>query len=180
MTHASKYFYGNKISDYGIQNKRVDYATLAKSFDCVLNNDIITELSAAGFYFEEENTLEYKDAAGDYYTAEEAQDRTNELEDEKTDLEAEQLDLDEESDRYKEIESRLDEINEDLEALADPDYKDIFQYYIVSDNGADILREAGEALFYNDKLDMYVWGVDHWGTSWGYVLTNITLNLDEE
>lgn len=31
-----RYFYGNEISAYGIDNKRVDYATLAKSFDCVL------------------------------------------------------------------------------------------------------------------------------------------------
>ena len=37
----SEYFCGNKISDYGINNKYVDYATLAKSFDCILNNDII-------------------------------------------------------------------------------------------------------------------------------------------
>lgn len=180
MTHASKYFYGNRISDYGLQNKRVDYATLAKSFDCVLSNDIITELSAAGYYIEEENTEEYHDAAGDYYTAEEAEERRNELEDEKAELEAEQDEQDEENERYKEIESRIEDIDADLEALEDLDYKDIFQYYIVSDSGAEILREAGEALFYIEKLDMYVWGVDHWGTSWDYVLTNIELNIPEE
>lgn len=36
----SKYFIGNKISDYGLEHKRVDYGTLAKSFDCVLANEL--------------------------------------------------------------------------------------------------------------------------------------------
>ena len=33
-----------------------------------------------------------------------------------------------------------------------------------------------EILFYNETLDMYVWGVTHCGTSWNYVLTDIKLN----
>jgi hypothetical protein len=36
-----KYFYGNEISAYGKKNGFVDYATLAKAFDAVLNNDIM-------------------------------------------------------------------------------------------------------------------------------------------
>ena len=36
-----KYYYGNAISEYGLENGRVDYATLAKAFDAVLNNDIM-------------------------------------------------------------------------------------------------------------------------------------------
>ena len=35
-----KYFYGNEISEYGIEHNRVDYRALAKSFDAVLCNDI--------------------------------------------------------------------------------------------------------------------------------------------
>ena len=38
--HKSPYFYGNKISDYGLENGYVDYATLSKAFDAVLVNDI--------------------------------------------------------------------------------------------------------------------------------------------
>ena len=38
--HKSPYFYGNKISDYGLKNGYVDYATLSKAFDAVLVNDI--------------------------------------------------------------------------------------------------------------------------------------------
>ena len=40
MIWTSEYFYGNKISDYGLKNGYVDYRTLAKAFDAVLNNEI--------------------------------------------------------------------------------------------------------------------------------------------
>ena len=36
-----KYYYGNEISPYGMENGRVDYGTLSKCFDAVLNNDIM-------------------------------------------------------------------------------------------------------------------------------------------
>jgi len=36
-----KYYYGNAISEYGMEHGYVDYRTLAKAFDAVLNNDII-------------------------------------------------------------------------------------------------------------------------------------------
>ena len=42
MEKQQKYYYGNTISEYGMQNGRVDYATLAKCFDAVLNNDIMS------------------------------------------------------------------------------------------------------------------------------------------
>lgn len=120
----SNYFYGNKISDYGIENKRLDYGTLAKSFGCVLNNNIIQKTQDIGYwdivsgniFFENEDGYEYEN--------------------------------------------------------------EIFQYYIVSSSGVDILEELDEIVFYNEELDMYVWGVTHWGTSWDYVLTDVEI-IDE-
>ena len=50
MTHTSKYFYGNKISDYGLEHGYVDYRTLAKCFDAVLNNDIISKTQEIGYW----------------------------------------------------------------------------------------------------------------------------------
>ncbi|MDB7990510.1 hypothetical protein PND93_02780 [Faecalicoccus pleomorphus] len=53
---------------------------------------------------------------------------------------------------------------------------DIYQWYIISDSGAQLLmRETDELVFYDNELDVYVWGVTHWGTSWSYVLTDIKL-----
>ena len=116
-----EYFEGNKISEYGLQNGYVDYRTLAKAFDCVLNNSIIPNTSDIG-YWEEVNGSEY----------------------------------DEENDEYI----------------------DVYQYYIISDYGASILQEmTDEIVWYNDKLDMYVWGITHYGTSWDYVLTDIKCNV---
>ena len=124
MIWTSEYFYGNKISDYGLEQGYVDYRTLAKAFDAVLNNDIYGfVLEHIGFW-----SLE----SGSDYDAEE--------------------------DRYAEI----------------------YQYYIVDSSGAEILKAAGEIVYYSEALDMYLWGVTHWGTSWDYVLTDIKLELREE
>lgn len=43
--------------------------------------------------------------------------------------------------------------------------------------GAEILQRAEEIVYYNETLDIYLWGVTHWGTSWDYVLTNIKLDI---
>ena len=52
----------------------------------------------------------------------------------------------------------------------------IFQDYIISEYGYKFLAEhTDEIVFYNEKLDIYVWGVTHFGTSWDYVLTDIRL-----
>ena len=56
---------------------------------------------------------------------------------------------------------------------------EIFQFYIISDNGARILKDyTNEIVFYCDSLDMYIWGVTHYGTSWDYVLTDIEIEPD--
>lgn len=56
-------------------------------------------------------------------------------------------------------------------------YYDIFQYYIISDNGARLLKDyTDEIVYYIPVLDVYVWGVTHYGTAWDYVLTDIKIN----
>ncbi len=121
--HHSRYFYGNRISDYGLELGYVDYRTLAKAFDAVLSNDIISKTQEIG-YWEIVNGCDY---------------------DEETD-----------------------------------EYADIYQYYIISDQGAEILKECtDEIVWYNEDLELYVWGVTHWGTAWDYVLTDIPVELEE-
>ena len=53
-----KYFCGNKISDYGLENGRVDYRTLAESFDCVLANNLHENLVMTGTDIDYENGYE--------------------------------------------------------------------------------------------------------------------------
>lgn len=159
--HHSEYFYGNKISEYGLENGYVDYATLSKAFEGVLNNNIIQKTYDIGYWEQESGFVDNSEEIA------ELQEKIDELM------------LDNDNDEHtEEIDELQDEINE-LEE--EQDYMDdIFQYYIVDDNGARILKEINEIVFYNEELDMYVWGVTHYGTSWSYVLTDIKIVLDEE
>lgn len=57
------------------------------------------------------------------------------------------------------------------------DFFEIFQYYIIDQEGYDILTKyTNELVYFCEKLQIYVWGITHWGTSWDYVLTNIKLD----
>lgn len=150
-----EYFNGNKISEYGLEHGYVDYATLAKSFDAVLNNNIIQNTYEIGWWEQESGFVDNSEEI------EELREKIEELE--------EQEDSEE---KIAELEERIEELEEQQDCM-----DEIFQYYIVSDNGAKILEEINEIVFYNEALDMYVWGVTHWGTSWDYVLTDIKCNV---
>ena len=73
-----------------------------------------------------------------------------------------------------ELVNGLDFDYEEEEIIEEPE---VFQWYIVSDSGAQIIQDyTNEILYYHDELDIYLWGVTHWGTGWEYVLTNIPCN----
>lgn len=56
--------------------------------------------------------------------------------------------------------------------------EEIFQHYIVNDYGAEIIQEwSNYPLFYCEDLDLYIWGVTAFGSSWDCVLTQIELNV---
>lgn len=59
-------------------------------------------------------------------------------------------------------------------------YCEVFQYFIIDANGAEILQTwTDELVYYLPCLDIYVWGVTHYGTSWDYVLTDIKIERGE-
>ena len=155
------YFCGNQASDYAIKNGYLDYATLSKAFDAVLNNSIIEVTTAAGYYWEQESGI-----IDNSEQIEELEEQIEELEENE----------EENEEKIEELREQIEELEEEQENSYFPE---IMQYYIVSDNGASILEDADEIVFYNSDLDMYVWGVTHWGTSWDYVLTNIPLNCKD-
>lgn len=73
-----------------------------------------------------------------------------------------------------ELVNGLDFDYEEEEIIEEPE---VFQWYIVSEPGAQIIQDyTNEILYYHDKLDIYLWGVTHWGTGWDYVLTDIPCN----
>lgn len=73
-----------------------------------------------------------------------------------------------------ELVNGLDFDYEEEEIIEEPE---VFQWYIVSGSGAQIIQDyTNEILYYHDELDIYLWGVTHWGTGWDYVLTDIPCN----
>ena len=173
-----KYFYGNEISEYGQKNGYVDYRTLAKAFDCVMQNDIITKTNGIIGYWEQES--------GIIDNTEKIEELQEKIDDIMYDIN-EMIVTDEsfeDSQKHLEMVAEMEklqaEINE-LEEEQENSYNaEIFQYFIISDNGAEILKQCGEIVFYNEELDMYVWGITHWGTSWDYVLTDIPCSVPYE
>lgn len=179
---TSKYFCGNKISDYGIENKRVDYATLAKSFQHVLANDIILETNCVAGEWEIVNGSDcyYENSNGDILDYDEMEEEKEELEAKVEKLEEMKEETEDETEIEK-LEEEISELEKEMEELEEEHYTEFFQYYIISASGYEILSDyTHETVFYNEKLDMYVWAVSHWGTSWDYVLTEIPIELEEE
>lgn len=109
--------YGEKVSDYGLENGYLDYLTLSKIVgDCILNNTLMEETRED--YWELVN--------GEMYY--------------------------------------------------DDEYYEIYQYYIISEYGYQFLADhTDEIVFYNERLDVYICGITHFGTSWDYVLTDVKL-----
>lgn len=59
----------------------------------------------------------------------------------------------------------------------DEEEREIFQWFIVSDDGAQMIKDyTDEILYYHEDLDIYLWGVTHLGTSWDHVLMDIPCN----
>ena len=119
-TIKTTYFMGNEISEYSKENGYVDYGTLVKAFDVILNNNIINKID------------DWEIVNGSDYDIE------------------------------------LDE------------YPEVFQYYIISELGYQILSDyTNELVYYSNEFNVYLWGVTHYGTSWDYVLTDIKIELQK-
>lgn len=69
----------------------------------------------------------------------------------------------------------------DLEIVAGKFESMVMSDYIISKYGYEFLKEyTDELVFYNENLDVYIWAVTHWGTSWDHVTTNTQLiEMDE-
>ena len=155
-----KCYYGNAISEYGIEHGYVDYATLAECFDAVSNDNIMSLTCDIGSWKQASGTIDNSDEI------EELEEKRDELEEEN------------ENSPSQILENEINEINEQIEQLESEQDKEpeVHQWFIVDDFGARLLQEINEIVYYNEKLDMYVWGVTHYGTSWDCVLTSIKID----
>ena len=181
MEKQKHYFYGHEISEYGVENGYVDYRTLASCFDCILNNDIMQKTYDIGYWEQIHGFIDNSEKIN------ENENKINSLEDVKdwlknryeTATETNKQIIDKLIDRADDKQNELQDDNNELEREQD-EQPEIYQYYIVSDYGAELLqRETNEILFYNEELDIYLWGVTHFGTAWNGVLTNINIEKFE-
>lgn len=111
---------------------------------------------------------------GNEYDEVQAQNRIDELD---TLIDEATSDFDDYDD--EDVSEEVEMWKTDIEYLENPDgEKEIYQYFIISDRAAEILMRDSESqiLFYNSDLDMYIWGVTTYGTSWKMLLTDISLN----
>ena len=164
---------GEEVSEYGKEHGYIDYRCLSRVVgDMVLCNDI--------------TKLFYTDINGEYNEAEQIHgfvDNSEAIEHKQEQIEALENTLenafDDEHIAY--LNNQIEIINEQIEELEQEqeEYPEIYQYYIISDNGADILKRfTNEIVYYIPVLDIHVWGITHWGTGWDYVLTDI--KIEEE
>lgn len=177
----TRWFYGNEISEYGRKHGFVDYRTFANAFDAVLNNSIMEATADIGYWEQESGFVDNSEEI------EALEEKIEELEAKIEKAESSYDNAENENDEayYEGIIEGLeddkrilqDEI-EELEAQQD-ELPEVFQWFIISDNGARICEEFNEIVFYNSELDIYLWGVTHYGTSWDYVLTDIPCEKDE-
>lgn len=187
-THKSKYFYGNEISEYGLKNGYVDYKTLAKAFEGVLCNDITrlfySEIN--GEYNEPEQVNGFVDNSEEIDEAEEKKEALTDL---FYEIKEKYNETEEGSEEEKRLEKELDKTQEKIDELTEKikelereqdETPEIYQYFIIDDNGAEILKDlTNEIVFYLPCLDIYIWGVTQYGTSWDYALTDIKIELEE-
>ena len=140
-----KYFYGNEISEYGQKHGYVDYGTLSKAFDAVLNNNIIQKTYDIGYWEQESGFMDNSEEI------EELHEKIEELEEQLERFEQENQEL-----LHTSVKAEIEELEERIKELEyeQDDYPEIYQYYIVDDGGARILKEINEIVFYNEELDM--------------------------
>lgn len=63
----------------------------------------------------------------------------------------------------------------------DSEYYEIYQWYIIDESGyRQLARLTDEIVYYNEQLDLYLWGITHFGTSWDYVLTDVKIIKGDE
>lgn len=193
-TLYSKKWMGENVSDYGIENGYIDYRCLAhivgdivlcnditKLFYSTINNEYVEPEQVNGYI---DNTDEINDLNNEF---EELQEQLDELQEQ-----LDEMEIETDSDKFnyiklekhiEQLQEQLDNINDQIEDLEreQEEPSEIYQYYIICDDGADFLqRYTNEIIYYIETLDIYVWGITHFGTSWDYVLTDIKIENEGE
>ena len=74
------------------------------------------------------------------------------------------------NDLYEQHGIYIDENNEEV-------YREFFQIYVIDGNLKDIIEKYAptECICYSEDIGAYIWGIDHFGTNWDYINTEIKI-----
>lgn len=170
-------FYGHEISPYGKENNRVDYGTLASCFECILNNYVFNETGGWESWEHESGFIDNSDEIEEITEKlDEKRERLDDLTLLDDDGASVQLEIEELEEQIEELESEIEELEDEENGY----YDEVYQQYIVDAAGAEILEKVNQTVLYNEDLDMYLWNIYHFGTSWSYVLTDIPIVTADE
>ena len=181
MTNTNK-FLGVEISKYGMENGKVDRATLFQAIGGgILNNEIFNETVSQDMVWKITNGTPFMsyDSDGKEYTYEEAMNRIEELQDMISTNECLLTPTfeDEEIEDRDELEAEISKWTTDIENLNTFYENTVYQYYIITPEAATILSKyTNELVFFCAEINTYLWGVTSYGTNWNYELTDITLD----
>lgn len=60
--------------------------------------------------------------------------------------------------------------------------REIYQWFIISNSDAQLIMDIVDddpIIMYNNDLDLYVWGIDFWGTPWDGVPISLHFSWDD-
>jgi hypothetical protein len=76
-------------------------------------------------------------------------------------------------DQYCYVHENKEECAKD-DSNCDYESTDVYQTYIITESGAEYLQSVSNEIVYHcEKLNIYLWGITHFGTSWTGVYTKI-------
>ena len=154
-------WHGMELSRFSINEGWVDYYTAAE----------VTGAEPYDIYASEEGDWElvngddmyFIDSDGNTYDSEMAWERIQELESMIADRKEGQ---------------DVSKWEKDMDLLENRgEVRGVCDYFRITEEGARILMdESNELVYYNEKLETYVWGITHCGISWRHVLTSIPVS----
>lgn len=145
--------YGVRLSNEEIKKDRINKQSLSNMIDIILCNAIANE---EDFIYSLYDTISEDNA--DYVYGLTDSELLEEYEN--YNLEPYTNEIKDDNDREKMQDNLLEYMNEFV--------GDYYQYFITDKRGRDTIKQffPRETIVYYERLDVYVWCINHWGMSW--------------
>lgn len=160
---GNKYFHGTEISSYGLKEGFFDYYSAAEIAKAEFIDIHSEEYEDACWELYNGEDCYYYDSDGHTYDYECCLERIEELKD--------MIANASEGQDISKWEDDIDSLTYNCETIG------ICDYMKITEEAAHFMKESGsdEIVYYSKELDMYIWGITHYGISWRLMLTSIPI-----